>query len=134
MYADGDSIGDGLSFGKCWDDDANGIQDRKCLSTGECNVCKIISDAHEGCDIYSTEPVCDADSTTVEIEDSAVAKLAKCVACKNTGKYRYLSLMLHEIPICIMSSICKRKCNLSILLRWCYREWRYHWKVSYDSI
>ena len=95
MYADGDSIGDGLTFGKCWDDDANGRQDRKCLSTGECNVCKIINDAHEGCDIYSTEPVCDADSTTVEIEDSAVAKLAKCVACKNTGKYRYLSLMLH---------------------------------------
>ena len=94
MYADGDSIGDGLTFGKCWDDDANGIQDRKCLSTGECNVCKIISDAHEGCDIYSMEPVCDADSTTVEIEDSAVAKLAKCVACKNTGKYRYLSLMV----------------------------------------
>ena len=96
MYADGDSIGDGLSFGKCWDDDANGIQDRKCLSTGECNACKIISDAHEGCDIYSTEPVCDADSTTVKIEDSAVAKLAKCVACKNTGKYRYLSLMVQN--------------------------------------
>ena len=130
MYADGDSIGDGLSFGKCWDDDANGIQDRKCLSTGECNVCKIISDAHEGCDIYSTKPVCDADSTTVEIEDSAVAKLAKCVACKNTGKYRYLILMVD-----VMSSIYKRhKCNLDILLRWCYREWRYNWKVSYDSI
>ena len=106
MYADGDSIGDGLSFGKCWDDDANGIQDRKCLSTGECNACKIISDAHEGCDIYSTEPVCDADSTTVEIEDSAVAKLAKCVACKNTGEYRYLSLNINKkIPICMMSSI-----------------------------
>ena len=25
MYADGDSIGDGLSFGKCWDDDANTV-------------------------------------------------------------------------------------------------------------
>ena len=130
MYADGDSIGDGLSFGKCWDDDANGIQDRKCLSTGECNACKIISNAHEGCDIYSTEPVCDADSTTVEIEDSAVAKLAKCVACKNTGKYRYLSLMLHVIMTLYLS----HKCNLCILLRWCYREWRYNWKVSYDSI
>ena len=85
MYADGDSVGDGLSFGKCWDDDANTIQDRKCLSTGECNACKIINSYHEGCDIHSNTPVCDADSTTVTVEDSAVAKLARCVGCKKIG-------------------------------------------------
>ena len=63
----------------------NGISERKCLSTGECNGCKIINSYHEGCDIHSNTPVCDADSTTVTVEDSAVAKLARCVGCKKIG-------------------------------------------------
>ena len=76
---DGTTDGDGSTVGKC-------PSSRKCLSDGYCNTCKIISLAHQGCDITSSTPVCDADSTTSGIQDSAVGKLAACVACKMTGK------------------------------------------------
>ena len=91
---DGITPGDGSSIGKCWDDDSNGNDGRKCLSTGECNACKIINNAHEGCDIHSTTPVCDADFSTAEIEDSAVSKLAICSACKQAGE----NITLEFIP------------------------------------
>ena len=84
---DGITPGDGSSIGKCWDDDSNGNDGRKCLSTGECNACKIINNAHEGCDIHSTTPVCDADASTTQIDDSAVSKLATCSACKKDGEH-----------------------------------------------
>ena len=41
----------------------------------------------EGCDILSSSPVCDADSSTAGIQDSAENKVAQCVACKKDGKY-----------------------------------------------
>ena len=101
---DGTTSGDGSSVGKCWEDDSNGINNRKCLSTGECNACKIINNAHEGCDIHSTTPVCDADSTTAEIDDSAVSKLATCSACKNSGENnvlkKYYLLRTTELQLC----------------------------------
>ena len=40
----------------------------------------------EGCDILSSTPVCDADSETTAIEDSAVGKVAQCVGCKKDGR------------------------------------------------
>ena len=57
-----------------------------CLSNGECNGCKIFSGVHEGCDIGSATPVCDADTKVAGIQDSAVKAVAKCVACKKSGK------------------------------------------------
>ena len=58
----------------------------KCLSTGYCNVCGNINNVAEGCDILSSTPVCDADSSTGSIEDSAAQKVAQCVACKKDGE------------------------------------------------
>ena len=75
------SIGDGTEIGKC----PSGHSTYKCLSTGGCNVCGLISGVAEGCDITTTSPVCDADSTTSGIQDSASGKVAKCVACKKSG-------------------------------------------------
>ena len=70
----------------------------KCLSNGYCNVCGLISGYAEGCDIFSTSPVCDANEATTEIEDAAgewpntlengttiQQRFAKCVACKKDG-------------------------------------------------
>ena len=41
----------------------------------------------EGCDILSSSPVCDADSSTAGIQDSAENMVAQCVGCKKDGKY-----------------------------------------------
>ena len=48
-------------------------------------ICKLILGFAEGCDIYSPTPVCDADSTSLAIEDSAIEKIGNCVACKKSG-------------------------------------------------
>ena len=69
-------------MGKC----PSGHSRYKCLSNGACNVCGLISGNAEGCDITSTTPVCDADSTLSGIQDSASGKVAQCVACKKSGK------------------------------------------------
>ena len=62
----------------------------KCLSNGACNVCGLLSNKAEGCNIYSTSPVCDADKSTVGIEATYdTAKEAQCVACKQTGEHSY---------------------------------------------
>ena len=79
---DGTTAGDGTELGKCPSSNSN----YKCLSTGACNVCGLISNVAEGCDVLSTTPVCDADSTTSGIQDSATNKVAACVACKKSGK------------------------------------------------
>ena len=52
-------------------------------------ACKIIAGTgtHEGCDIASAGPVCDADSTTSGIQDSAIGKLAACAGCKKDCEY-----------------------------------------------
>ena len=81
MKSDG-SAGDGTEIGKC----PSGHSSYKCLSTGGCNVCGLISGVAEGCDITSTSPVCDADSSTTGIQDSASGKVAQCVACKKSGR------------------------------------------------
>ena len=78
---DGSTTGDGSVIGKC----PSSYSNYRCLSTGACNVCGLISGYAEGCDITSTTPVCDADSTTAITEDSATSKVAQCVKCTKTG-------------------------------------------------
>ena len=75
-------MGDGSEIGKC----PSSYSTFKCLSTGACNVCGLISGYAEGCDITSTNPVCDADSATSVTEDSAVGKVAHCVKCTKSGR------------------------------------------------
>ena len=77
-FLDGQTQGDGTSVGKC----PNSL---KCLSTGACNVCGLISGTHEGCVSTSTTPICDADSATTTIEDTAVAKEGICKGCTKSG-------------------------------------------------
>ena len=81
FFEDG-ATGNGDTIGKCPTIPSN----LKCLSTGECNICKDISGRHEGCDVTSTTPVCDADSVTSVIDDSAIEKFSACVACKRNGE------------------------------------------------
>ena len=83
FFKDGTSAGDGTTIGKC----PSSYSNYKCLSSGACNVCGIVNGNVEGCDITSTTPVCDADSTTSGIQDSASGKVAQCVACKKTGEF-----------------------------------------------
>ena len=100
-FLDGTSTGNGESKGMC----STSSYNYKCLSTGYCNVCGNINNVAEGCDILSSNPVCDADSSTTYIEDSAEATVAQCVACKKDGKYlltlaeysRYIATILHFI-------------------------------------
>ena len=82
---DGTTTGDGTELGKCPSSNSN----YRCLSTGACNVCGLISGFAEGCDTFSTTPVCDADSTTSGIQDSATEKVAVCVACKKSGNISF---------------------------------------------
>ena len=49
-------------------------------------MCGLISGVAEGCDAFSATPVCDADSSTSGIQDTASNKVAQCVACKKSGK------------------------------------------------
>ena len=86
MILDGTSAGEGTELGKCPSSNSN----YKCLSTGACNVCGLVSGVAEGCDAFSTTPVCDADSTTSGVQDSASNKEAVCAACKKSG-----NLLIH---------------------------------------
>jgi hypothetical protein len=79
MILDGVTTGDGTTVGKC-------PNSYKCLSTGGCNNCGLISGYAEGCYITSTTPVCDADSATSGTQDSATGKVSQCVACKKSGR------------------------------------------------
>ena len=85
---DGQTQGDGTEIGKC----PSSFSTYKCLSTGGCNVCGLISGKAEGCDITSPTPVCDADRDTIHTQDSATGKVAQCVACTKSGgiKYSYM--------------------------------------------
>ena len=84
-YIDGLTAGDGTEIGKC----PNSNIDYKCLSTGACNVCGNVYSGltfqAEGCNIFSTTPVCDADSTTSISDDTATNVEAKCVKCTKTS-------------------------------------------------
>ena len=81
IFIDGSTTGDGTEIGKC----PSAYSTYKCLSTGACNVCGLIAGYAEGCDIFSTSPVCDADSSTTGIQDSATGTVAQCVSCKKSG-------------------------------------------------
>ena len=59
-----------------------------CHSDGHCNLCRRISGVHVGCNNSSSTPVCDADSTTTGVQDSAVDKRAICAGCKKEGTFR----------------------------------------------
>ena len=48
-------------------------------------MCGLISGTAEGCELLSSNPVCDADSTTSGIQDTASNKVAVCVECKKSG-------------------------------------------------
>ena len=83
LSADGTTDGDGFSQGMC--------PSRNCLSNGYCNICGLISGKAEGCNVFSTLPVCDADSSTSAIDllefPTAAEKVGKCVSCKKAGNY-----------------------------------------------
>ena len=78
---DGTSPGDGTTIGKC----PSQYSTYRCLSTGECNECGLISGFAEGCDILSSIPVCDTSYTTFSVADSKFVTVSKCVACKTSG-------------------------------------------------
>ena len=88
---DGTTTGDGTELGKCPSSNSN----YRCLSTGACNVCGLISGIAEGCDTFSTTPVCDADSTASGIQDSATEKVAVCVACKKSGNISFIAKSMY---------------------------------------
>ena len=116
MILDGDgvfrSIGDGTIKGNC-PDDPSGPAERmtslRCLSSGECRICKFIKTSwnhgindvdatvnrYEGCVITSSAPICDANKLTANaVEfDNAVMEGAYgedldpiCAPCKQAGK------------------------------------------------
>ena len=83
----------------------------KCLSNGACNVCGLLSNKAEGCNIFSTSPVCDADKSTAGIEATYdTTKEAKCVACKKTGMHldSYHELCIFIILHPIFLSHCQK--------------------------
>ena len=83
LNTDKTTRGDGTTIGIC-----PTIQNNyRCLSSGACNVCGIISGTHEGCDVTSITPVCDTDSGTDGIQDIAGDKMAQCTACRKDGRY-----------------------------------------------
>ena len=93
LNTDRTTPGDGTSIGIC----PSHYSNYKCLSTGTCNVCGLISGKAQGCDITSTSPVCDADSTTSGTQDSASDKVAQCVACTMSSKY---NRVVHTFLFC----------------------------------
>ena len=58
-----------------------------CHSDGHCNLCRIISSVHVGCDAFSSTPVCDADTTTAGVQNLAEEKPAECSGCKKDGSF-----------------------------------------------
>ena len=91
--------GDGSDIGNCPSHHAS----YRCLSTGSCNVCGLISGKAEGCNVFSTSPVCDADSSTNGIQATYdTSKVAQCVACKKTGTHKlWRAIILHFISLSI---------------------------------
>ena len=83
VFVDGTTTGDGTTMGKC----PSSYSNYRCLSTGSCNVCGLISGVAQGCEIRSSTPVCDMDSSTSGIQDAASNKVAQCVACKKSGNF-----------------------------------------------
>ena len=82
-YTEAGTTGDGTNLGKCPTNPTNLL----CHSDGHCNVCRLTSGVHVGCVASSSTPICDADSSTSGVDDSAVEKRASCVNCKKAGTY-----------------------------------------------
>ena len=79
VVLDGITPGDGFSASKC--------SQYNCLSNGYCNVCGLLSGYAEGCNIYSTTPVCDGDNATPGIQELTTGTVAHCVSCTKSGKF-----------------------------------------------
>ena len=73
---------------------------RKCLSSGECRVCKFVAvnslgaavNKYEGCDITSSTPICDANTAVANVQFATNAYdggslTPACVQCKKMGEY-----------------------------------------------
>ena len=92
----GDNLGDGSSDpdGMCEKVDPT----RKCLSSGECRICKFVPtnsigvtvNKYEGCDITSYSPICDANTAVSGVQysrfDYDAVLTQGCVPCTSTGK------------------------------------------------
>ena len=125
-------MGDGSEIGKC----PSSYSNYRCLSTGACNVCGLISGNAEGCDITSTNPVCDADNSLSGTQDSATGKVAQCVACTKSGTHKLnIAIILHRIFL----SHCQQldllpifSCFIHLSFRR-YINWRRepYWKLSF---
>ena len=58
------------------------------MSSSECRICKWISPNYEGCDVTSTNPVCDGNKDATGITKTYDSdKTAQCLGCKKDGKY-----------------------------------------------
>ena len=79
------SAGDGTTRGKC-PSSPSGLL---CHSDGNCNVCRSIDSVHVGCQLFSSTPVCDADSTVIGIQDKNpdIDRRAVCSGCKKQGTF-----------------------------------------------
>ena len=86
LYFTDNNAGDGTDQGFCPSNPAG----LRCLSDGECRVCKLISNDYEGCVVTSTTPVCDSNEDTTAIESvfsTGFTTTPKCVGCKKSGKF-----------------------------------------------
>ena len=85
---------DGTALGKC-PMNPSGLL---CHSDGHCNVCRLFIvnnvSVHVGCTNSSSTPICDADSTVIGVQDSAVDKRAICAGCKKSGKSGDISIAI----------------------------------------
>ena len=86
IILDGQTQGDGTSVGKC----PNNL---KCLSTGECRVCKIINDVHEGCSVGT----CHCDESSDPPSCIGKQNQNKCGNLISTAPFA-LSFDLNEAP------------------------------------
>jgi hypothetical protein len=83
LYFTDNNAGDGTDQGFCPSNPAG----LRCLSDGECRVCKLIDNNYEGCVVTSTTPVCDSDKDAALISTTDDAdKTAQCLGCKKDGK------------------------------------------------
>ena len=86
--------GDGSDMGNC----PSHHSGYRCLSTGSCNVCGLIAGKAEGCNVFSTASVCDADSTTSGYQSVYLdSKEGECIQCKNKGMYNQYLKIFHLI-------------------------------------
>ena len=90
LQLDGSTMGDGSTLGLC----PTNPPLLRCLSSGECRICKQISANYEGCDYKSAMPICDANSLTgvIEITEADYNNTDNnpvCTACKKAGKYLF---------------------------------------------